>query len=157
MKIIVFSDTHGRIEKCFKALENEKDAELLVHLGDISRDVNDLRTLALQIPIEYVPGNNDFSSTEKYTRIIEAGDKKLLLTHGHNYRVTMGLELLAEEVIRNEADIGLFGHTHIPFDGYELGIHLFNPGSISLPAKGTPTYGIITINGGEMHTEIKTL
>lgn len=157
MKIIVFSDTHGRIEKCVKALEKAKDAELIVHLGDISRDVNDLRILAPQIPIEDVPGNNDFSSTVKYTRIIEAEGKKLLLTHGHNYRVSQSFELLAEEVIRNEADIGLFGHTHVPFDGYELGVHLFNPGSISLPAKGTSTYGIITIYGGEMHTEVKTL
>ena len=50
------------------------------------------------------------------------------------------------------ADIALFGHTHEPYEEYlpEYGLWLFNPGALSSPARGEPTYGLLTLSGANV-------
>ena len=54
-----------------------------------------------------------------------------------------------------EWDVGVTGHTHIPFKDKSLGMEVMNPGSIG--AVKSPTYGVITIQDGVAKTEIKHL
>ena len=42
MKILVLSDTHGDIEKAEKVINNSKDLNLVIHLGDYFRDAQKL-------------------------------------------------------------------------------------------------------------------
>ena len=42
MKILIFSDSHGRSANMLKAIEYHPDAETLLHLGDGTDDLNDV-------------------------------------------------------------------------------------------------------------------
>ena len=62
------------------------------------------------------------------------------------------LSALAAAARERGADIALFGHTHLRLERYlpperdgERPLWLFNPGSISRPREGRPSYGIIDI------------
>ena len=46
--------------------------------------------------------------------MILLGKYKVLLTHGHYYNVTVGVERLKEEARERGIDIAMFGHTHRP-------------------------------------------
>ena len=59
---------------------------------------------------------------------------------------------------QSEGDIVLFGHTHEKLNINMDGIHLFNPGTVSMRSFGKRSYGVMTINSkGEykiVHTTI---
>ena len=155
MKIAVFSDSHGRIHNCLRALESAGDIDHILHLGDCEKDAEDIGIVYPDIPITSVCGNSDFCAGGAYEKMIELGNIRLFLCHGHTRSVKTGLRELA--LAAKSAHIALFGHTHEIFDGEEDGVRLFNPGSISLPASTAPSYGIITIKNGEITTEHKFL
>ena len=37
MKLLILSDSHGRIERCVEVIERERP-QMLLHLGDLVRD-----------------------------------------------------------------------------------------------------------------------
>ena len=59
----------------------------------------------------------------------------------HIQRLFQGIFLCAVST----GGITLFGHTHIPVTVYEEGVWLVNPGSVSAPRQGKPTYAVIDI------------
>ncbi|MDD6308960.1 MAG: YfcE family phosphodiesterase [Clostridia bacterium] len=148
MRIIVFSDSHGRLHNCIDTLEQIGHVDHMIHLGDMQKDASDLGTVFPDVPITFVCGNGEIGAKEDYEKTITLGGKRLFLCHGHRFHVKNGLSVLAAQA--PEADLVLFGHTHEPFDGFVDGVHLFNPGSISLPATGAPSCGIIDINNGNL-------
>ncbi len=151
MRIVVFSDTHGSINKCISAVNTLGQVDMIIHLGDVLKDAKNLEVSFPEIPFEYVSGNNDIYSfqTEK---MIEVSGKKIFMTHGHIYGVKNSLKNLAEKAKQEQADICLFGHTHKSFDGCEYGVRFLNPGS----AKGYVgvTCGIIEIENEKIRTMI---
>ncbi len=155
MRIAVFSDTHGRIHNCLRAMDLIGSVDHILHLGDTARDAEDLGVCFPDTPITYVCGNSDFCAAVDTEKVIELGGKRLFLCHGHTRGVKSGLRELAHSV--KGVDLALFGHTHEAYDGEEDGVRLFNPGSICLPASGKPSFGIITIEGDTLTTEHKTL
>ncbi|MGI6404129.1 MAG: metallophosphoesterase family protein [Oscillospiraceae bacterium] len=44
-----------------------------------------------------------------------------------------------------KADICCFGHTHTPLSLYRDGVYLLNPGSLSQPRVGFPSYAVIDL------------
>ena len=50
MKILVFSDTHGRIDKAVEIYNSLQDIDLIVHLGDVWNDAKRMRDL-LNVPL----------------------------------------------------------------------------------------------------------
>ncbi len=155
MRIAVFSDSHGRMHNCVRAMDTAGPIDHIIHLGDTSRDAEDLGIVYPNTPISYVCGNCDFCAGGAYEKVVEIGGKRFFLCHGHTRSVKSGLSELAAAA--KGADLVLFGHTHEVFDGIVQDMHLFNPGSISLPASGAPSFGIIEISGGVLSTEIRTL
>lgn len=143
MKILVFSDTHGKINSAINIIESHKNIDLIIHLGDLVRDAQDIEAIA-DTRVEYVAGNNDFYTNVPTEKIIEVGGKKLLLAHGHTYRVKHSLQLLMEEGQNNSVDAVLFGHTHKSHEEHIYNILYFNPGSLTYP-EGYPSYGLIEI------------
>ncbi len=103
-----------------------------------------------------VRGNCDFISKQPYEQLCEAGDKKLFITHGHLFDVKMTTKALMRAGAEQEADIILFGHTHerlceyVDDPEYEKPFYLVNPGSISMPHDGIPTYALIEIRDGDI-------
>ncbi len=143
MKILVMSDSHGKYKNMIDCVRLIQPDEIFF-LGDGWNDIAQVEKAFPDIPVEKVPGNCDFTVGEKNTKLVIRNGKKILLTHGHEYSVKMGLyhyEMKAREV---GADIALFGHTHCLFYDFQKDLTMLNPGSIGNPPFGNlPSYGII--------------
>ena len=104
-------------------------------------------------------GNNDFFSHLDDEEEVYIGDYKILLTHGHFYSVSLGVERLRAEAKSRGFNMAIFGHTHRPFYENEDGLILLNPGSLSYPRQEgkRASYAIMNIDddGGEAEIEIK--
>ncbi len=155
MRIAIFSDSHGRMQNCLRAMDSAGPIDHIIHLGDTARDAEDLGIVYPDIPITYVCGNCDFCAGVDTEKWVELGGKRLFLCHGHSRSVKSGLSELAHAA--KGADLALFGHTHEAFSDVINDTVLFNPGSISLPASGRPSFGILTIENGTVTAEHKTL
>lgn len=132
MKVLIVSDTHRKHENLEKVLEIEKNLDLFIHLGDIEGNEDYIEQIA-GCPVEFVSGNNDFFSDLPREKEISIGKYRVLLTHGHYYYVSLGIETIMEEGKARNVDIVMFGHTHRPVLEIEEEIVVLNPGSISYP------------------------
>ncbi len=159
MKVLIVSDTHRRHGNLETVLENVGKMDLLIHLGDAEGEEDYIEAIA-GCPVEIIAGNNDFFSNLDKEKVILLGKYKVLLTHGHYYNVTVGVERLKEEARERRIDIAMFGHTHRPY--LEIGdeIVILNPGSISFPRQEgrKPSYILMEIDDrGEAHFTINYL
>lgn len=146
MKILVLSDTHGKIDCFNKIYDVIARKDLIIHLGDNTKDIEELKKY-FKGDIHNVKGNCDYmDNTTLEEKIINIEGKKIFLTHGHRYGVKRDLNTIYYKVQELGADIALFGHSHVPVSIRHNNILLFNPGSISLPRGGSEkSYGIIEI------------
>lgn len=146
MKIFVISDTHGRNEEIIEYLLKCEEADIIFHLGDYAEDGERIAE-ALGIETIIIRGNGDYFSQYEDDELIEVNGRKIFLTHGHNYNVDYSLDNIIYRAKELEADIALFGHTHIPINIKENGVHIMNPGSPTFPRGGSfdKTFGIINI------------
>ena len=86
MKILVFSDSHGRTIDMYGLIEAE-DPDAVIHLGDHYEDACDLRRSYPNIPVYAVRGNNDFEPDAPLFSVIAPEGVRMYLTHGHRDRV----------------------------------------------------------------------
>lgn len=151
MKLLIFSDSHGDERKMDTAIRNHRDADVLIHLGDGSREFNILCGEHPEKQHICVCGNGEdpLGRDPLPALVTEIGGHRILITHGHRYSVKSSMDRLMEEAFRRNADIVLFGHTHVPLEKYitcgPYPLWLFNPGSISRPIEGKGSYGILDI------------
>lgn len=154
MRILVVSDTHRKNENYFKLLERMGRLDMIIHCGDAEGSEYAL-TQAADCPVQIVLGNNDFFSELPRELMLNIGQYKVWVTHGHNYYVSMTNKMLLEEARSRGADIVLFGHTHRPvIDKSMEGVTAVNPGSLSYPRQDgrRPSYALIDIDRqGEAH------
>ncbi len=151
MKIYVLSDSHNSFG--FSAfLPIAQNADMVIHLGDGLRDINDLKSV-LSCPFYFVTGNCDFSNV--YEQIITVENHKIFITHGDNYDVKYSLSRLKQKAQKEGADIVLYGHTHIPDITFQDNIWFINPGSLTRPREDKkPTYCILTLSGGKIYPQL---
>ena len=145
MRILVVSDTHGRWSRLSSAVLAQPKAEVVIHLGDGEGDLENVRYEFPDKMMTGVSGNCDFMSRQDAIATLTLEGKRIFFTHGHIYNVKYGYQRVIEAARQREADICLFGHTHVPVAEYHDGLYLMNPGSLGQPYDGTPTYGIIDI------------
>jgi len=145
MRILVVSDTHGRWTRLYDAVRAVPDADEIIHLGDGAEDVEKCIESITGCRIICVAGNCDIRSHNPEIRLLTLSGKRVLCTHGHNYRVKMGPDRLVYAAMEQQADICLFGHTHTAACFYHEGIHFMNPGSLGAPRDGKPTFGVVDI------------
>lgn len=145
MRILVVSDTHGRWTRLSQAILVQPTAELVIHLGDGENDVDNVRFEFPDKMITGVAGNCDFMSKLNGIEVMNIEGKRIFFTHGRIYGVKYSCERIIEAARERNADICLFGHTHVPLNEYHDGLYLMNPGSLGEPRDGVPTYGIIDI------------
>ena len=152
MKLLVFSDSHGDVESMWQVTELEQPDGIL-HLGDLVQDAQRLSEYYPEVPLYNVCGNCDGWCDTADEHLLTIGGRKLLLTHGHRYRVKMGQELAVAAAREAQADVLLYGHTHIPLCDRQGELWIVNPGSIRGPVRRT--YALIELDGETVHCHIE--
>ena len=157
MRILVFSDSHGHVERMKRVVERT-EADLIPHLGDGEADFEALqesyRGFAMFVAVR---GNCDYMSDLPAERIFEFDGIRFLMLHGHTRNVKHGNAVLEAYARTQGIDLVLYGHTHLaedryyPAEGEDKPFRLFNPGSIGSPGWGLPPrYGYIEIRDGQI-------
>ncbi|WP_446897677.1 metallophosphoesterase [Clostridium sp. LBM24168] len=147
MRIGVISDTHRYIAVIKKAIEAFYNPDLVIHLGDNVQDVNIIEKL-YRGKIINVSGNCDFSVSVPSERVEIIEGKRFFITHGHRYDVKHGISRLKYKAMELDADVVLFGHTHISKIAYDDGIWFINPGSPYLSRDGVNSVAVIDVKNG---------
>lgn len=145
MKLLVISDTHGRIEPISAVIDRMDDIDMLIHLGDYEEDA---RLLAERhgLDVLSVPGNMDgCMQLDSAETVLETEYGRILLTHGHLRDVRWSGDRLVYAALEKNCKAVFYGHTHISmYEESPEGIILLNPGSTSLPRDGNPpSYAVV--------------
>lgn len=162
MRMLIASDLHGSLDSLRFLIAKARNLEpdLIVLLGDLvyhgprnplpaSYDtVSILETMPtlqdLPSPVCAVRGNCDgevdvnlMPFAMPQSAWLEADGLRIFASHGHH------LPDMPPFAGIKKGDVVLRGHTHIPRGETREGIHIWNPGSMSLPKGGSPrSYGI---------------
>lgn len=141
MRIVVMSDSHRANGNLFEIVEKHMDtADLFIFLGDGEDDFDEVLMLYPNLKYERVAGNCDWYSAYPLYKEITFDGKKIFFSHGHPFRVKFGYEEIIEEAKKRQADICLFGHTHIQYTNFNNGLYIMNPGSAA-----AGEYGMVDI------------
>lgn len=144
MRILVFSDSHGRGNRVEAAIIEQPQAEHIFFLGDRCSDIEHLPELYPDKKFYTVYGNCDMRFGGDTVKMENIGGHKILYTHGHEFSVKSGTERLISYARNVGADIVLYGHTHVAETRYSDGLHIINPGSIGKGA-GFDSYAFLDI------------
>ncbi|GAB6158943.1 phosphodiesterase [Desulfotomaculum varum] len=159
MKIGVISDTHGSLLYFEKALQAMGSVDLIIHGGDVlyhgprnplppgyapkdlAEKINSLSNLI------FVRGNCDADVDQMMIRhplqspyvVLQLGNCKILAVHGYT-REKQQYILMAKDF---QADLLIYGHTHVKELVQDENLIILNPGSTALPKDGTHSAAII--------------
>ena len=149
MRIGVISDTHNNLYFLDMAVKKMGKIDMLIHLGDNYNDAVKANEI-YKLPLEYVSGNNDYGYESIAYQTLILNGKRILITHGHRYRVYYDLNTLYYKALEEKADMVLYGHTHRQSIEWIGNVLFVNPGSPSLPRDGKPGAAVVSIdeNGG---------
>lgn len=171
MNLLVFSDSHGNRRALLRAVARQLELpprerpDYLLFLGDGVSDFESLATYDLSgASLLAVKGNCDAWGASDLPEIREAvfANYRAVLTHGHRFSVKSDLTEAVRYAAEVQADLLLFGHTHIPHSlcfaagetvyGVKLQkpLTVFNPGSIhdgSFGVVSLSEQGIVTSHG----------
>ena len=141
MKIIVMSDSHGDKETVKAVSSLPADAHF--HCGDSELPFED----ELLASMKRVRGNCDFDSNYPKEVFKSVGGKTILAVHGHEHNIKRSLMELYYRAKEKDADIVIFGHSHLYGAEMKDGILFVNPGSTIAPRGGKDaTYAVIEWN-----------
>lgn len=150
MKVLVLSDSHGRMLEVYDAVERECP-DAIIHLGDCYEDACELRRSYPDLPVYAVLGNNDWGADAPLASVVTLEGVRIYLTHGHREGACFSspgqTPVHAEE---QGCQLALFGHTHIVYHARHGTVEVLNPGSISLPRCGVASYAVLTLREGRI-------
>ncbi|SEF16746.1 metallophosphoesterase family protein [Jiangella alba] len=155
-RVAVLSDTHApRFWKtCPPAVAQRLgDADLILHAGDVCVP-SVLDELAAFAPVHAVLGNNDGADVAAWG----AGVPEELLITVAGVRVAMlhdsgpaSGRLPRLRARFPDADLVVFGHSHIPWNEESGGFRVFNPGSPTDKRRQPHgTVGLLSLSGGRV-------
>lgn len=157
-RIIVISDTHGSFSTLKSIIDHWKnEAFCFIHLGDGCKEIDDIKILYPDITLYAVRGNCDNDVTLPAYLDIKIGGKTIFMTHGDGFDVKYNLDTLKRYARNFNADIALYGHTHIGYTEYDNGLYILNPGSARLPRDFKKSYGVLDITDAGIVTNIVQL
>ncbi|MFZ5986499.1 MAG: metallophosphoesterase [Bacillota bacterium] len=148
MRILLLSDSHGYTNNIIKAVKKAKVVDLIIHLGDFSKDISSVKEYIKDIRCEIVSGNNDWTREYPLEKVLEVHGKKIFITHGHQYNVKYDYQRIINKGKLIKADAVFFGHTHEREELFSDGMLVLNPGSIGIPKDNNKTYCIVEIRDG---------
>lgn len=150
MRFLVLSDTHcprsplpGDLSPLMSGMEG------IIHCGDFSDYDSFLSLEAYGLPVYGVTGNNDPWELRRILperRILLLGELKVAVTHGASCGGSAHA-CARREFSGQEADLILFGHSHLPEAHPRPDPPAYNPGSFSQGRGRGNTIGILEIEG----------
>ena len=161
MRVVVLSDTHA--PRHWKVLppaleEPLREADLVLHAGDVcTPDVLD--DLAEFAPVRVVLGNNDGPDVAAWgapeTLEFELEGVRIAMIHDAGARQGRDRRMRRRFP---DADLVVFGHSHIPLDEPDGAVHLFNPGSpTDKRRQPAGSYGVLDVADGRVRTSLHPL
>jgi uncharacterized protein len=159
--LAVISDTHmprHRRRLPDACIERLRDADAILHAGDVMEEAFLDELEALGPPVHAVHGNQDSPELRlrlPATRIVNAGGAQIGMIHD------AGASAGRLERMRRrfpDADAVIFGHSHIPLHEHADGFQIFNPGSPT-DRRRSPrhTMGVARVADGEVAFELIAL
>lgn len=144
MRVGLVSDTHGLLRDSVpRALAG---VDLILHAGDVGGDAI-LDALALVAPVHAVYGNTDSPDDPRLSRSIDLvlEGVAIHLSHGHEVGRPTPERLLAAY----DADVIVYGHTHIPLVHRADSRLVVNPGAAG-PRRFRlqPSLAVLTLESG---------
>jgi len=138
-KVLIMSDSHG-LENEMNQIKARHKIQNNIHCGDSELDMD----APVMENFIKVAGNCDFDARYPEELVVDVGNIKFLIVHGHLHGVKSGLTALSYRAEELGADVACYGHTHIA-EVNEMNNQLFiNPGSIHLPRnRSEKTYCIM--------------
>lgn len=152
MKILVLSDSHGDKFILERIIKKERDVNMIIHLGDGNDEFEDVM-LNSKITNYSVAGNCDFETTAPYTKIINAAGVRIFITHGHIFDVKETYSKIIKAAKSENADICLFGHTHMQYKSVIDDMIVLNPGAVNY----FNDYAVIKIINSNIDISLKSL
>ena len=148
--IVLCSDSHHMIEPLEYLKEEYAHADYFLHCGDSELPKQMMEGFAC------VEGNNDPYGEYPMRLVLNIGEHRIYLTHGHRDMMFGQYEMLAQKAKALGCDIACFGHSHVPFAQVIDGVTCLNPGSIWHNRDGSrPTYMIVELYGRKVTWENK--
>ncbi|MCW2788924.1 MAG: metallophosphoesterase [Aeromicrobium sp.] len=132
LRVAVVSDTHA--PRFWKAVppavaEQLAGVDVILHAGDVCTP-SVLDELAAFAPVHVVAGNNDGPDVAAWgapeTLEIELDGVRVAMIHDSGSKQGRAARMRR---MFPDADLVVFGHSHIPWDTEQDGQRLFNPGS----------------------------
>jgi len=153
MRILVFSDSHGDSESMKKVIKKFYP-DVALFLGD---GIEDFLVLEKDFPhtkFFSVMGNADPSDSGVLERLQTFDKVAIYMTHLDNlFKIKEDREKILA-IMKLNAQIILYGNTHVPELFVSHGITFMNPGTIS-KSFGFRTFGLIDIIDNEYFCEIR--
>jgi putative phosphoesterase len=139
-------------------ISNYDKIDMIIHLGDNTKDLQQVKKHFPDISYEYVSGNCDLLSSEPSQKTINICDKKIFITHGHDYGVKTSTHYIENIGKEMKVDAVFFGHTHMPVEFFYEDILYVNPGSLGKPPNFLKrNYCEITIEKDEIKNVFKSI
>ncbi len=163
-RVVVVSDTHSRPHADLLTLVTLRTPTLILHGGDIGSGpgLDELEAIA---PVVAVRGNvdgRDSALPDSVDLTLERPNQprlRLLLTHIAVQRMHL-LRAVRSRAQAADAQLVVFGHSHMPFVGRDGRFALFNPGSAGPRRFGLPiTFGVLELSGHGLdlyHVDLQT-
>ena len=130
MRIVVMSDSHGRLSRLRRVFADQPEAEAYLFLGDGLKDWAQMQESYPDRRLIAVCGNCDGGTAVPAVRTETFGGVTVMMTHGHLYKVKYDLTALSLAARERSAAVALFGHTHQACEISDRGLQLVNPGSV---------------------------
>lgn len=150
MKIIIVSDSHGNVRNISRAIEDNPDANIILHAGDGALDVNGL--FGAGKTFYRVRGNCDGDIPIEDDEVVEIDNVRILLTHGHRYKVSYFSEPIVEKAKELNCTAAVFGHTHKALIENVDNVLLINPGTCNKnrSRNGAVSYALLEIENSQI-------
>jgi uncharacterized protein len=152
--VVAVADTHAprRWKSCPPALATWlRRADAILHAGDVCTAAV-LDQLAQYAPVRAVVGNNDGPDVVAWgahpTLETELAGLRVAMIHDSG---TANGRLRRMRATFPDAELVVFGHSHIPLDARDGGFRIFNPGSPT-DRRRQPhgTFGVLQIDDGAL-------
>jgi uncharacterized protein len=154
VRVVVLADTHAprRWRGCPPRVAQQlRGADLILHAGDVCTAAV-LDELAGYAPVVAVLGNNDGPDVARWgaaeTTALDLDGLRVAMVHDSG-QATGRIARLRRRF--PDADLVVFGHSHIPLDESAGGLRIFNPGSpTDRRRQAHGTLGLLRIESGRL-------
>ncbi|MDR0300715.1 MAG: YfcE family phosphodiesterase [Treponema sp.] len=140
-KLLAFSDTHGNIPALKAVMNWAKDRlppnDTICCAAFMGDGISDLRPAAdatgFYCDWNLVSGNNDYRASVPEAAVFDFCENRFFICHGHRHSLYGGYHSLTAAARNSQANVVLYGHTHVPSYNNIDGLLVINPGSVGRP------------------------